>query len=147
MGLDRLKGFSNCPVRRVSYSAMTSHAWRVRSARRVMSSRLPIGVATRYNVAGVSGGRVVSMGGSESEIRRERNREVKHGARLCLRGQSQQCGQTTGAWECFQAISQSHTLRLVLQTQPRPHWPDGHTGFGISRSDAMSAPVQQFLSL
>ena len=47
MGFEMPKCFSNWPVRRVSSAATRSHSLRVRKARKVMSSRFPIGVATR----------------------------------------------------------------------------------------------------
>src|SRR5437588_6642396 len=51
------KCFSKWPVRRVSSAATKSHSLSVRTARKVMSSKFPIGVATRYKVPGWSAGR------------------------------------------------------------------------------------------
>jgi len=44
---------SRCAVRRVSSAAMTATSRRTRSARTVMSSRFPIGVATTNSVPGI----------------------------------------------------------------------------------------------
>ncbi len=51
------KCFNNCPECRVSSAATTSHSPSTLNARNVMSSRFPIGVATRYSVPGVNGGK------------------------------------------------------------------------------------------
>ncbi len=55
------KCFRSCPECRVSSAATTSHSASTRNARNVMSSRFPMGVATRYSVPGVSGGNGVCL--------------------------------------------------------------------------------------
>jgi hypothetical protein len=50
---------SRCAVRRVSSAAINAASRSTRSARTVMSSRLPIGVATTNSVPGMSGDRLL----------------------------------------------------------------------------------------